>query len=352
LILPGRALCWDNPERLDSRNRDIRRVFATFLERTVAAGVQSVYEHREREATRRREVLDRARTQLTQKAGLTEYSAPYLFESPYIVDLKSPIRSVMPLVAAIRNDLTSPQRLSRDQVQARLGGALVAANSQEPQIDSYRFTNSDGIIYLLGFDKQGRCVGIRTEPSQFPTDPAYPLNLAAYHGAIQFLQGYDVWICGLLFALFILLRSHRVLIAELLVLAAASRVFMRWPAVGSAPLSAYLEHPSLPWGTAVIMFALTCLVWAYYAKQERSRIRCVVCGYNLAGTAGSVCGECGTPITHEVLELVKLKNSLIGRANTARRLTENQGGWGRQRSGNSVPDVIGGSADFVRSHGP
>ena len=154
-------------------------------------------------------------------------------------------------------------------------------------------------------------MAISLDPLSIPQEVVYPLDFPVLRSCGGFLRDYSLWVWGVMLVPFAFFRQRRLLIGELLVMVAILRIIMRWPRLGAAPLSAYWDEPSLPWATAVIMISVVCLIWAYYATQEQSRVRCSVCGYNLAGSTGHVCVECGSPIASEIVERLKRRESLI-----------------------------------------
>lgn len=307
-----------------SNNGLHRRLWTGFIALTVLfvgfdAVRNIVYANRVQEALQHREILERAKAELIRKAGISESNEQYGIRRGYFVDLESPLQSISALISQFRQEPQRPRPLLRKEVQARLGGVFTDFDSPDPEMSWYRFTDSGGVRFVFAFDKQDRYMNMRLEASQFPPDPGYPLSYLTCPNLLETLRRHDLKICGLLFVLFIVLRSHRILLGELLLLASISSILIRWPPLGSAPVTAYLEASWLPWAIALTMFAFACLVWACCVREQRSRIRCAVCGYNLAGTAGGVCGECGTPLTPEIQELLRLKSALVKNAPSATR---------------------------------
>jgi len=108
------------------------------------------------------------------------------------------------------------------------------------------------------------------------------------------------WLWGLLVLLPLVLRRHRVWLAELstgaalLILVAASPRSLPLP--GTVAWASFLQNANVAWAMFELSTSAAVLIWAFLRQSNVSLITCSLCGYNLRGNRTGICPECGTGV--------------------------------------------------------
>ncbi len=158
---------------------------------------------------------------------------------------------------------------------------------------------------------QGRIVSFYALPT-LDHPPTEPVGLMLSGECHRFLIKFDCYVWLALIPVALVLRRHRMLSAELLIMLALVTIFVRSPSLPSKPsIRDYLNVAHLPWGLAMICAGLTILAWAYFVHQLRIRILCPVCDYNLSRNAAGICPECGTPVSEEIRRRLAVSRGLV-----------------------------------------